>query len=213
MNKEQLMKAGLTDEQATAVLSLHKQAIDGNYVPKDTFLAEGEKVKSLKDQLADRDKQITELGKFKGSAEQLEAEVKSLKLKNEQAETEYSAKLKEIQQDLVIKEFIGPQVVDVDDVLPKLDKSKITFDKDGKIVAGLKEQLDTLKQVKPHYFVSDVPEDKSNPPGWIFGNTPPEGAGRQTQVDEAADFGKKLAQSKVSGTDAAAKASDYYFKE
>lgn len=212
MNKEQLMKAGLTDEQATAVLSLHKQAIDGNYVPKDTFLAEGEKVKGLKEQLVDRDKQITELGKFKGSAEQLEAEVKSLKLKNEQTETEYSAKLKEMQEDLVLKENIGPQVVDVDDVLPKLDKTKIVF-KDGKVVAGLQEQIDALRQVKPHYFVSDVPKENSTPPGWIFGNTPPDGSVQPPAHDEAADFGKRLAESKVSGTDAAHKASDYYFKD
>lgn len=34
MNKEALMKMGLTEEQATKVLEAHTTAINGKYIPK-----------------------------------------------------------------------------------------------------------------------------------------------------------------------------------
>ena len=37
MTKEQLLAAGFTEEQATNILKLHKEAIDGNYVAKHRF--------------------------------------------------------------------------------------------------------------------------------------------------------------------------------
>ena len=40
MKLEDLVKEGFTEEQAKKILDLHKKAIDGNYVPKDTFNAE-----------------------------------------------------------------------------------------------------------------------------------------------------------------------------
>ena len=78
MNKETLIAAGFTEEQATNIMKMHQQAIDGHYVPKATFDAERDKVKNLTTQVADRDKQITELGTFKGTAEQLQSKVAEL---------------------------------------------------------------------------------------------------------------------------------------
>lgn len=214
MNKESLIAAGFTEEQATRILQMHQQAIDGNYVPKATFNAEHESVKNLKAQLADRDKQITELGTFKGTAEQLQTKVSDLEKQNKEAKEKFEADLLQTQKDAAIRFDIAGSVIDPDDILPKLDQSKIVF-KDGKIASGLTEQLDELKKSKPHYFKA---EDKGNnglPKGWLFGQTPPEGSeGNKggNEKTEAQKFGEMLAASKMSGNNAAEKVAENYFK-
>ena len=214
MNKETLIAAGFTEEQATNIMKMHQQAIDGHYVPKATFDAERDKVKNLTTQVADRDKQITELGTFKGTAEQLQSKVAELEKQNKEADDKFKADLLQAQKDAAIRLDIVGSVIDPDDVLPKLDQSKIVF-KDGKIESGLTEQLDALKQSKPHYFKT---EEKGNnggfPNGWLFGNTPTESSNEGKGGDNKPDaqkFGEMLATSKMSGTTAAEKAANAYF--
>lgn len=204
MTKEQLIAQGLTEAQADAVLKLHKEAIDGNYVPKATFEAERQKLKDANAQIEERDKQIKELGKFKGTAEELQAKVAELEEANKTSTQEYQKKLEELEKDYAIRAEIIDSVIDPEDVIPKLDKTLLVF-KDGKIVSGLKEQLDALKQSKPHYFKQ---EQKSNE--WnkfsgfnFFGKTPPESKAPDSQTSDSlsreAEFGKLLAQTRMHG--------------
>ena len=72
MKEEQLKELGLETDVIAKVLKIHKDSIDGNYVPKATFDAERENVKTLKTQITERDNQITELSKFKGTNEELQ---------------------------------------------------------------------------------------------------------------------------------------------
>jgi hypothetical protein len=190
---------------------MHKTAIDGNYVPKATFEAERETNKTLKGQVDERDKQITELGKFKGTAEELQTKVTALEAANKTAKEKFDADLLKAQTDAALRTELKGKVVDAEDVIPKLDMTKIVF-KDGKIESGLNEQLETLKKAKPHYFVQEQSQQK--PAGWLFGHTPPESGDQPggSQKDEASEFGKQLAQSKVSGETVAAKATEHYFK-
>ena len=127
MNKESLIAAGFTEEQATKIMQMHTTSIDGNYVPKATFDAEREKSKNLTAQVADRDKQITELGTFKDTAEQLQTKVAELENQNKEAKTKFDADLLQAQKDAAIRFDIVNSVIDPDDVLPKLDQSKIVF--------------------------------------------------------------------------------------
>ena len=214
MNKETLIAAGFTEEQATKILQMHQQAIDGNYVPKATFNAEHETVKNLRTQVADRDKQITELGLFKGTAEQLQTRVADLENRNKEAQKKFDADLLQAQKDAAIRLEIAPIVIDADDVLPKLDQTKIVFE-GGKIASGLTEQLGELQKSKPHYFKPEKKEE-SFPKGWLFGNTPSEsselGGAGGSQKSEAQKFGEMLAASKISGNNAAEKVAETYFK-
>ena len=213
MNKESLIAAGFTEEQATTILGLHQKAIDGNYVTKAAFNVELEKVKNLNTQIADRDKQITELGAFKGTAEQLQTKVADLEKQNKEAKDKFDADLLQAQKDAAIRIDIAGSVIDPDDIVPKLDQSKIVF-KDGKIESGLTEQLDELKKSKPHYFKTEDKGTEGSPKGWIFGKTPPEGSdggNGGTEKTDAQKFGEMLAASKMSGTTAADKAAKAYF--
>lgn len=212
MKLEDLIQAGLTEDQAKKVMELHKKAIDGNFVPKQTFEAEREKTKTANETIAERDKQIAELGKFKGTAEELQTKVDKLTQDNATAKTEYENKLKDMEETNAIRLSIVDTVYNADDVISKLDRSKITF-KDGKVVAGLVEQMDTIKQASPHYF---KPEQKGTggglPAGWKpFGNPPDESKGGGG-VDSAAEFGKNLAKAQSQGINATQKAADIYFK-
>lgn len=213
MTLETLMKSGLTEEQAKAVLKLHKDAIDGNYVPKATFEAERDKLKTANETIADRDKQITELGRFKGTAEELQKKVNTLTQENSTAKTEYENKLKEMEETNAIRTAIADKVFSPDDILPKLDRTKLTI-KDGKVEAGLVEQLDAIEKASPHYFkkTGNGGGNGSWPPGWApFGKSPDESnSGGGTNASE--EFGKSLAKAQAQGNASAQKAADIYFK-
>lgn len=212
MRIEDLLKEGFTEEQANRILKLHKQAIDGNFVPKATFDAEREKVKTANETIADRDKQIAELGKFKGTAEELQQKVNDLTAENTRNTEEYEKKLKEVEEASAIRASISDQVHSVDDIMPRLDRTKLTF-KDGKVVAGLVEQMDEIKKASPHYF-KEAPSggDKGLPGGWHpFGKSPDESKG-QGGADSAVEFGKSLAKAQSQGINSTQKAADVYFK-
>ena len=164
MTLEELTKAGFTEDQAKKILVMHQKSIDGNYIPKATFEAERQKVKDANATIAERDKQITELGSFKGTAEELQKKVDELTTANNTAKTEYEAKLTKMAQENALKLAIADKVHNVEDILPKLDVTKITF-KDGAVVAGLVEQMEALKKSNPYYFKEDN-AGKNLPGGW-----------------------------------------------
>lgn len=207
MKLEDLLKEGLTEPQAKKVLALHKSAIDGNYVPKETFNAERDKVKTANETIADRDRQITELGKFKGTAEELQRKVDDLTEANSKKDQEYQAKLKDMEETTAIRAAIADQVHSADDILPRLDRTKLTI-KDGKVVAGLVEQMESIKKASPHYFK----EVKGGlPGGWHpFGRSPDEGNGGG-DANSAAEFGKNLAKAQSQGIASTQKAAEIYF--
>lgn len=212
MKLEDLVKEGFTEDQAKKILEIHKKAIDGNYVPKATFEAERDKVKTANDTIADRDKQIAELGKFKGTADELQKKVDQLSADNTKKDQEYQAKLKDMEEITAIRAAIGDQVHSVDDIMPRLDRSKLTF-AEGKVVAGLVEQMDSIKKASPHYFKESKGDGKGGfPGGWSpFGRSPDEGKG-QGGSDSAAEFGKSLAKAQSQGIASTQKAADMYFK-
>lgn len=214
MKLEDLIKEGFTEEQANKILELHKNAINGNYVPKATFEAEREKLKTANETIADRDNQITELGKFKGTAEELQKKVDTLTADNTKKDEEYQSKLKDMEETAAIRAAVADQVHSVDDIMPKLDRTKLTI-KEGKVVAGLVEQMDAIKKDSPHYF-KETKGDEGNKGGWPggwnpFGKSPEESKG-QGGTDSAAEFGKSLAKAQAQGMSSTQKATDIYFK-
>ena len=208
MTLEELTKAGFTEDQAKKILQMHQKSIDGNYIPKATFEAERQKVKDANAIIAERDKQITELGSFKGTAEELQKKVDELTTANNTAKTEYEAKLTKMAQENSLKLAIADKVHNVEDILPKLDVTKITF-KDGAVVAGLVEQMEALKKSNPYYFKEDN-SGRNLPGGWTpFGRKPEEGGGSSGSAEE--EFGKSLAKAVSSGNTFAERADKTYF--
>lgn len=211
MNKEKLIALGLSEEVVETVLKYHKEAIDGNYVPKATFDAERENSKTLKDQVEERDKQILELGKFKGTAEELSTKVKELETQNSEQKATYEKQMADAQRDMILKNEISPLVNNVSDILPKLDMEKIVI-KDGK-VEGLTEQIETIKKDSPYYFKEQKTPDQTKKDGWVFGKPPAEGSDHSTETKSPdSAFGANLAKSKLEDSSISKKFEENYFK-
>lgn len=210
MNEEQLKALGLEADVITKVLKIHKDSIDGNYVPKATFEAERENVKTLKTQITERDTQITELTKFKGTNEELQKQLNDYKTKNEELKANSEKEIAKVKKENLLKFELKDQVIDVDDVLPKLNMDNIVFENDA-IKSGLKEQLDDLRKSKPHYFAQQ--DDKNKNTGWKPFGTPPTESGKEPdKVAPDVDFAKQLAQAKNATVQASQKALETYFK-
>lgn len=210
MKEEQLKELGLEADVIAKVLKIHKDSIDGNYVPKATFEAERENAKTLKNQITERDNQITELTKFKGTNEELQKQLNDYKAQNEELKTNSEKELAKLKKENLLKFELKDQVIDVDDVLPKLNIDNIVFENDA-IKSGLKEQLEDLRKSKPHYFAQQ--EDKNKNTGWKPFGTPPTESGKEPdKVAPEVDFAKQLAQAKNATTQASQKALETYFK-
>ena len=139
----------------------------------------------------------------------MQKKVDELTTANSTAKTEYEAKLTKMAQENSLKLAIADKVHNVDDILPKLDVTKITF-KDGAVVAGLVEQMEALKKSNPYYFKEDN-AGKNLPGGWTpFGRKPEEGGGSGSGSAEE-EFGKSLAKAVSAGNTFAEKADKTYF--
>lgn len=209
MFRDVLIEAGFTAELADKIVALHKKEIDGNFVPKVTFNAELEKVKAANAEIAKRDEQIAELGKFTGTVEQLQQQVTSLTTKNENDRREYEEKLKRQTEDFALTSYLSDKVYNPDDVISKLDRSKLVFS-EGKVVAGLVEQMAAIKNVSPHYF---KPEDTSKQMFQPWGNTPAAGSsniGGGTSELTPEKFAEILASGFSGGAESGA-SEKYYF--
>lgn len=207
MKKEQLLALGFTEEQVTNILKLYKEAIDGNYVAKHRFDEVNGELKTAKEQVTERDKQIAELKKFEGDSIALQEKITALENDNAAKDKEYKANLalerKKNAIKLALLEDENGKPHDVDMVMGLFNLEQVVIDEEtGKITAGYKEQNEALRKEKAFLFGEKQPaggsEDKNKNPGWKpQGQTPPDGNGGQGGTDPSISYGKRLAQLKL----------------
>ena len=199
MKKEQLLKEGFTEEQATKILDMYLDAIKNKYVPNHRFNELNEELKSAKEQLSDRDTQIKALKKFEGDATALQEKIKELEKTNADKAAEYEAKMtserKRNAVRMALLEDENGKPFDSDLVLGMLNLDNIVLDEAGKITSGFKEQNDNLRKNKSFLFEQKVKDNR--PDGMKFkGNTPPDGDPNKTP-DTSENYGKSLAAVKL----------------
>lgn len=200
MNKEELVALGLTEEQADKALKLHKEAIDGNFVAKHRFDEVNGELKTVKEQVTERDTQIASLKKFQGDTQALSDKIKDLETQNQKKDSDYQATLASerkrnaIRLALLEDETAKPH--DPEMVMGLFNLESIKVDEAGKITEGFKEQRETLKKEKAFLFNTKT---QQNPTGITFqGKTPLDGdGGNPGAVDPAVSMGKSLAQVKL----------------
>lgn len=167
MKTEDLKAQGLTDEQITFVMAENGKDLK-------SIQDENAVLKTEKSQL-ENDKKVLE--KEKGEKEQA---LKNLQEKSITKE-EYDKKVKEIEEnakkehqeyvfgELLKNAFKDCKVRNTDNnikaVKGSLDMTKITTDKDGKTLIGVKEQLEELKKTDPHFFETVINGNNPNEPG------------------------------------------------
>ncbi len=167
MKTDDLKAQGLTDEQIAFVMK-------ENGTDLKALQDENATLKTEKSQL-ENDKQVLE--KEKGEKEQA---LKNLQEKSITKE-EYDKKVKEIEDnakkehaDYIFNELLKNAFKDakvrntennINAVKGSLDLTKITTDKDGKTLIGIKEQLEELKKSDPHFFETSANGNEPNEPG------------------------------------------------
>lgn len=156
MKKEELAALGLTDEQITAVLNAHKEAVK-DYVPKSRLDEVIEERNGLRDQVTERDKQIAELGKNAGDNQALKDQVAQLQADNKKAAAEYESNLAQLRLDNAVNlALTGAKAKNPKAVRALLDLSKSKVGEDG-TVEGLEAQIKAIQKSDAYLFDSGEP--------------------------------------------------------
>ncbi|MCM0648640.1 phage scaffolding protein [Clostridium swellfunianum] len=157
-----------------------------DYVPKERFSQVTTEKNDYKQQLADRDKQLTDLqGKVKDN-EALTQEIEKLKAANSTTAADYEKKLQEIQYESAINNALkDSKAKDINLIKALLDKNKLKVN--GEEVVGIKEQLEAIKKDKDYLFEKEVPGTGSF-------NT---GAKKNPDGGEVKSLGERLAKEKA----------------
>ena len=146
MNKEELLKLGLTEEQAEKVLSANTEQLKG-FIPKARFDEVNNAKKQAEKDLSDRDKQLETLKNSTGDVETLKQTIETLQNENKAAADKYNAELAEIKlAGAVDTALLGADALNVRAVKALLDMSKIKMD--GDVLLGINEQIESLKKAE-----------------------------------------------------------------
>ncbi len=129
---------------------------DGNWLPKDKFDEKNNEVKSLKEQLSDRDTQLEDLrGKAQGN-EEMQTTIDALKEANSQAKEAHEQQLNEIKFGYELdRALLNEKARNPRAVKALLDTDTIKLDEEGQLI-GLNEQLEGLKESDDYLFASDA---------------------------------------------------------
>lgn len=156
MTKEELMAMGLTEEQAKSVLAKQTDEMK-NFVPRTRLDEVTIEKEGLKTQLADRDKDIDDLKKNSGSAEDLQSKLTELESKYQNETTTLQAQLQQQKLESALDmALIGSKARNPKAVRGLLDMSKIKLKDDGTL-EGL--DIESLQKSDSYLFESADTKD------------------------------------------------------
>lgn len=183
MNKEQLIALGLTEEQAAKVVEGY-----GVMIPKSRLDDKIAELKTATDTIAERDKQINDLGKAAGDNDELKKQITDLTAANKKAADEHAAELQKERFDTALeKALTGAKARNIKTLTPLLDLDKVKLE--GKELTGLDEQLTALKESDSYLFeVEDQKKDEDEPPAEPAARRPRFSAGQQQGNNKVNDF-------------------------
>ena len=177
MNKEELLKLGLTEEQAEKVLSANTEQLKG-FIPKARFDEVNNAKKQAEKDLSERDKQLETLKNSTGDVETLKNTIKQLQDENKASKEQYEANISKIKLDNAIDNALGnAKAKNSRAVRALLDMEKIKFE--NETLSGLDEQLKALKEAEDSKFLFEEIKEPAKPsfsgvePGASTGETNP----------------------------------------
>lgn len=177
MNKEELLKLGLTEEQAEKVLSANTEQLKG-FIPKSRFDEVNNAKKQVEKDLTERDKQLETLKNSSGDVETLRKTIETLQNDNKAATEKYNEELAKIKlAGAIDTALLGANAVNIKAVKALLDMDKIKLD--GEVLLGINEQLEALKTAEDSKMLFKTSENKGNFSGVkpAEGNTDNSGSG------------------------------------
>jgi len=148
MKKEDLIAMGLTEDQANKVMDL----LNGNFVTKTRFNEINEENKTLKQSVADRDKQLEDLKKSSGDNAELKKQIETLQQQNAEQKKAHDAEMAQLRLDNAIDAALtAAGARNAKAVKPFIDASQVKLGEGGKLT-GLDEQLKEIQKTEGYLF-------------------------------------------------------------
>ena len=152
MKKEELVKLGLTEEDAEKVAKASEEELKG-FVPKSRFDEVNEAKKHAEESVKERDKQIEGLKESAGDAEKLKQQIEQLQQDNKAKDTNHALEIKKLKLDNAVDSALtAAKAKNVKAVRALLNLDKAELSDDG-TVKGLDEQIKTLQTAEDSKFM------------------------------------------------------------
>lgn len=182
MNKEELLKLGLSEEQTEKVLSVNAEQLKG-FIPKSRFDEVNNTKKQLEKDLKDRDVQLENLKNSSGDLETMKQTIENLQRDNKVAKDNFEAELAKFKLESAIDTtLLSANVINTRAVKALLDMDKIKLD--GDVLIGINEQIEALKNAEDSKMLFKVTETKQKEPNFS-GVKPGEGNTQNSTGDSA----------------------------
>ena len=183
IDKGRLQALGIPDDKITQLLD-------------EISRENGEQAKQaegLRETVKNYESQLASLKQFEGDNAALKTKVQELEASNKKKAAEYEAGLTGYKRQTAARiALMGREQKphDIDLALSLLDLNKIELDDNGKIKAGLREQLEQLEKDKPFLFAAKQPTQPPTPSG-LKPFAPDQGAPEQGKKES---IGESLAK-------------------
>lgn len=178
MTKKELIELGLSEEDAKKVEEASKEELKV-YVPKERFDEVNNRKKQLESDVTERDKQLEELKKNVGNAEDLTKQIETLQSENKANNEKHEAEVREIKiTNAIEKSLTGAKAKNIKAVKALLELENVDLLEDGTI-KDLDKQIQTLKESEESSFLFNSDENNTN----FKGFKPGEGNQNSTPKD------------------------------
>ena len=148
MKKEDLIAMGLSEDQAKKVMD----SLDGNFVTKARFNEVNEENKTLKQSVADRDKQLEDLKKSSGDNAELKKQIETLQQQNADQKKAHDAEMAQLKLDNAIDAALtAAGAKNIKAVRAMIDTSKMKLGEDG-TVEGLSDAIKAVQKSDSYMF-------------------------------------------------------------
>lgn len=148
MKKEDLIAMGLTEDQAKKVMD----SLDKNFVTKARFNEVNEENKTLKQSVADRDKQLEDLKKSSGDNAELKKQIETLQQQNADQKKAHDAEMAQLKLDNAIDAALtAAGAKNIKAVRAMIDTSKMKLGEDG-TVEGLSDAIKAVQKSDSYMF-------------------------------------------------------------
>lgn len=152
MKKEELVKLGLTEEDADKVAKASEEELKG-FVPKARFDEVNEAKKHAEESVKERDKQIEGLKTSAGDAEKLKEQIEQLQQDNKAKDSLHASEIKKLKIDNAVDSALNAaKAKNLKAVRALLDLDKAELSEDG-TVKGLAEQIEALSKADDSKFL------------------------------------------------------------
>ena len=169
MKKEEFTALGISEELAAKAEAASRKELEG-YVAKEQLDTANAEKRQLQEDIVSRDKQLEELKKTGGDNADLKKQIEELQKANKEDAKKHADEMKELRLTNAIKLAVAGKVHDEDMAAALFDRSKLVLSEDGK-VAGLEEQLKTIRETKGFLFKAPGPGQGYDPAGGGGGGT------------------------------------------